>query len=79
MNKKSKTKIKNVEIQFPVILIRTKKGLNFINKISKLKSISSIGNIFLLIMPISSFIAFYLILRAISIYSNSDAARTQAR
>ena len=79
MNKKSKTKIKNVEIQFPVILIRTKKGLNFINKISKLKSISSIGNILLLIMPISSFIAFYLILRAISIYSNSDAARTQAR
>lgn len=56
---------KKVEIIFPFILIRTKKGISIIDKIARLKFIKRLGWVLLYMLPIAAIIGFFLILRTV--------------
>ncbi len=71
--------IKRVEITFPFILIRTKKGLSIIESIGQFEFIKKIGWILLYIFPIVSVIGFYLILWAVVSFISNTALRDFAR
>ncbi|MEM3383055.1 MAG: site-2 protease family protein [Nitrososphaerales archaeon] len=74
-SKYDRKEAKTFEISFPLILIRTKKGLSIIDKLSRLKFIKKLGWIFLYILPIVAFIGFYLILRTVIAFISNATLR----
>ncbi len=71
----SQKEVKTVEISFPFILIRTKKGLSIIERLGQLKIVKRIGWIFLYMLPIAAFIGFYLILSSVIAFISSASLR----
>ncbi len=76
---KAEVPLKAVEFQFPIIMLRTTRGLRLLERIGEWKGTRPLGWAFLIIMPISAIIGLALILRAVSIYVESEVARSQAR
>jgi len=78
-SKDDQGEVKTVEISFPFILVRTKKGLSIIERLSRLKFIKKLGWILLYMLPIAAAIGFYLVLRAVIAFISSDPLRGFAR
>ncbi|MGB9659472.1 MAG: site-2 protease family protein [Nitrososphaerales archaeon] len=77
-SKEDQKEAKTVEISFPFILIRTKKGLSLIDRLARLRFIKKIGWILLYMLPIAAFVGFYLILRAATALISSAPLRSFA-
>ncbi len=77
-SKEDQKEAKTVEISFPFILIRTKKGLSLIDRLARLRSIKKLGWLLLYMLPIAAFVGFYLILRAVIALISSATLRSFA-
>lgn len=77
-SKEDQKEAKTVEISFPFILIRTKKGLSLIDRLARLRFIKKLGWILLYMLPIAAFVGFYLILRAATALISSAPLRSFA-
>ncbi|MCP8317705.1 MAG: PDZ domain-containing protein, partial [archaeon] len=74
-SKDDQKEVKTVEISFPFILIRTKKGLSMIERLGQLKFIKKLGWVLLYMLPIAAAIGFYLILNAVVAFISSASLR----
>lgn len=74
-SKDDQKEVKTVEISFPFILIRTKKGLSIIERLGQLKFIKRLGWVLLYMLPIAAFIGFYLILSTVIAFISSASLR----
>lgn len=59
---------KHVEVHFPLILIKTKKGLNAMDRVSKSRLTRPLSNFYLYIMPIIAAVMIFIALFAITRY-----------
>ncbi|MGQ9469862.1 MAG: site-2 protease family protein [Nitrososphaerales archaeon] len=74
-SKDDRKEVKTVEISFPFILIRTKKGLSIIERLGQLKFIKKLGWVLLYILPIATAVGFYLILNTVIAFISSASIR----
>lgn len=70
---------KAIELQLPLILLRTRKGLDLIERIAGWGWIRPLGWILLIIMPMAAAIGLFLILNAVGVYLMNPLARSFAR
>ncbi|MCP8318458.1 MAG: site-2 protease family protein [Candidatus Methylarchaceae archaeon HK01B] len=78
-NNSADGELKRVEVTFPFILIRTKKGLSIIERIGRLGLIKKLGWVLLYVFPIVAAIGFYLILNTVVAFISTAALRDFAR
>ncbi|MCP8312980.1 MAG: PDZ domain-containing protein, partial [archaeon] len=74
-SKDDQKEVKTVEISFPFILIRTKKGLSIIERLGQLKFIKKLGWVLLYMLPIAAAVGFYLILGTVIAFISSASIR----
>lgn len=74
-SKEDQKETKTVDISFPHILIRTKKGLSLIDRLARLRFIKKLGWVLLCILPIAAAMGFYLILNALVAFISSATLR----
>ncbi|HEY4699261.1 MAG TPA: site-2 protease family protein [Nitrososphaerales archaeon] len=72
---KEKKEDKAISIQFPLILLRTKRGLDILNKLASLKPIKNLGTASLILFPIIGAIGFVLISYSATITIQSTTIR----
>lgn len=70
---------RQIQLQFPIVLVRTKRGLALLDRLGQTRGAILIGWLFLYIMPILAATGFVLILRTVSIYLVSPSAREFSR
>lgn len=70
---------KRIQLQFPLILLRTKQGLALLDRLGKKRVTYYLGWFLLYILPLSAAIGFYLVLRSMSIFLSSASVREFAR
>ncbi|NWG09570.1 MAG: site-2 protease family protein [Nitrososphaerales archaeon] len=78
-NPKGDRETKRVEVSFPFILIRTKKGISILERLGRLGFIKRLGWILLYMLPIFAAVGFYLILSSVIAYISSAFLRGIAR
>ncbi|MGQ9719086.1 MAG: site-2 protease family protein [Nitrososphaerales archaeon] len=78
-NPKGDRETKRVEVSFPFILIRTKKGLSILERLGRLGFIKRLGWILLYMLPIFAAVGFYLVLSSVIAYISSASLRDIAR
>lgn len=70
---------KTIELQFPLILVRTRRGLRTLDALGKLMVVRPLGWFMLYVMPVFAAAALYLILTSLSVYISSPVAREMGR
>jgi membrane-associated protease RseP (regulator of RpoE activity) len=68
-----------VELQLPLILVRTRKGLAILDRLGRWRGNKILGWILLFIMPISATIGLYIVLNSVSITISNALARSFIR
>jgi len=74
-SKDDQKEVKTVEISFPFILLRTKKGLSMIERLGRLRFIKKLGWVLLYMLPIAAAVGFYLILNTVIALISSASIR----
>lgn len=70
---------KRIQLQFPLVLLRTKRGLALLDSLGKKRVTYYLGWLLLYILPVSAAVGFYLVLRSMSILLSSASVREFAR
>lgn len=69
----------NIDLRFPLIILKTKKGQSLMNRLAQIRVIYYLSWISLVLMPIFSFIAIIILLLTVSLYLSVPEVREIAR
>lgn len=66
---------KAVKIRFPLIFLRTSRGISFLNWLGSLRPAKALGWVLLFVLPVSAALGLYLILNSILVYVSNPQIR----
>ncbi|MEM3185410.1 MAG: site-2 protease family protein [Conexivisphaerales archaeon] len=69
-----KERFRHVEVQFPLVLVKTRRGIGLMDRVAKFKATQYLGSFYLYIMPVITAIMFYIGIAAIYRYVHTPSA-----
>ncbi|MEM3684549.1 MAG: site-2 protease family protein [Conexivisphaerales archaeon] len=69
-----KERFRHVEVQFPLVLVKTRRGIGLMDRVAKFKATQYLGSFYLYIMPVITAIMFYIGITAIYRYVHTPSA-----